>query len=243
MPPNFPQQPQEMDERARRAQQQKAMGMQQGQQPMQGAPLPGQPKPLTNNYMGPPEAPAQAEEPARAGPTGFVGFGQQLAANQDVANRMAAQAGQAAMNGGGVSNLKTDAGRQALLQRAYGKAAQATDLDAALAGGAGGDYFGQLERDYGAGAQSRMSAFNKSGAARSAEMQARMNAEGQRLQREQKAAAEKRVQDEVARLRQQGESARRIRGSEVRSISPEEWAERNGMTLEEWVRNGKQPAY
>lgn len=238
MPPRTPE---ELDADFQRRQQQGQRG-----QPMQGAPLPPgpqQPKPLTNNYMGPPEAPVQAEEPARAGPTGFVGFGQQLAANQDVASRMAAQAGQAAMGGGGLNNLKTDAGRQALLQRAYGKAAQVTDLDAALAGGAGGDYFSQLERDYGAQAQSRMADFNKAGAARSAEMQGRMNQEAQRLQRERAAAEEKRIQDEVARLKSYGESSRRIRGSEVRNVSPEEWAARHGMTLEEWVRKGKQPAY
>lgn len=200
-----------------------------------------QPQPVTNNYMGPPEAPVQAEEPARAGPTGFVGFGQQLAANQEVAQRMAAQAGQAAA-GSEVGSLKTDAGRTALLQRAYGKAAQVTDLDAALAGGAGGDYFAQLAANYGPEAQARQAQQRKDAQAAGVAMQARMGQEAQRVRQAQAAAEEKRVQDEVLALRGRGNNMQTAAGR-VRGVTPEQWAAMHGMTLEQWVRNGKRPAY
>lgn len=240
MPPRTPEQ---MDADFQRRQQGQQMQMRQQAAPAAQAQMPA--KPITNNYMGPPEAPVQAEEPARAGPTGFVGFGQQLAANQDVAQRMALQAGQASA-GVGTGALKTDAGRQALLQRAYGKAAQVTELDAALAGGAGGDYFQRLEAEYGPAAQARMAESRRQGAARSAEMQAQMGREGQRLQRErqasERAAEEKRIRDEVARLESQSNSMNSGRRGEVRSITPEELAYSKGMTLEEWVRAGK-PGY
>ena len=55
---------------------------------------------LVNNYMGPPEEQAQPAEPLRPGPTGFVGFGQQLGANVEAAERMAQQTGKAALESG-----------------------------------------------------------------------------------------------------------------------------------------------
>lgn len=222
----------------------------------QTAPLPSvqappalqQPKRITNNYMGPPEAPTQVEPevPAQAGPTGFVGFGQQLAANRDVAARMAGQAGQAAMAGGGADNLRTDAGRQALLQRAYGKAAQVTDFDAALAGGAGGDYFQQLQAAYGSEAQARQAQQRKDAAAAAAATQKRMDESGAAMQRQQReeaaAAEERRVQQEVLALRARGNNMQTAAGR-VRNVTPEQWAAMHGMTLEQWVRSGKRPAY
>lgn len=221
------------------------------QQQQQPFPQPGpktqaQPQPLTNNYMGPPEAPVQVEAPAQPGPTGFVGFGQQLAANQDVAARMAGAAGQAAVGGGGVGNLSTDAGRTALLQRAYGKAAQVTDLDAALAGGAQGNYFQDLQATYGPEALARQAQQRKAAEANAAANQKRMNAEGAAMQKRQredaKAAEERRIQDEVLALQGRGNNMQTAAGR-VRNVTPEQWAAMHGMTLEQWVRNGKRPAY
>lgn len=183
-----------------------------------------QAQPIVNNYMGPPEAQTQAEEPARAGPTGFVAFSQQYAANQDAANRMAGQAGQAALEGGGTGNLQSDAGRTALLQRAYGKAAQVTDMDAALAGAAGGDYFRQLESAYGPEAQARMAA----------QRQAQPKAQPAPTRTQPVADT---TASEVSRLR--AADAARPRGQ----VTAEQWANMHGMTLEQWVRGGKRPAY
>lgn len=191
------------------------------------------------------QAPVQMEEPQRAGPTGFVGFSQQLAANRDVAARMAGDAGKAAMEGGGVGNLRNDAGRQALLQRAYGKAAQVTGMDAALAGAAGGDYFTQLQSAYGPEAMARTAADMAAGRQNAAATQARFNQAGAAQQQAQKqaeaAAKEQRVRDEVARLQRLSDS-NTSRGT-LRDVTPEQWAAMHGMTLEEWVRKGKQPAY
>lgn len=236
-------QPQQQDgqtERERRMAQLQAMEQSIGTR--QGAPAMPQPKPLTNNYMGPPEAPVQVEEPARAGPTGFVGYGQQLAANKDVAARMANDAGRAALEGGGVANLRNDTGRTALLQRAYGKAAQVTGLDAALAGSAGGDYFGQLQAEYGPEAMARMAAARSSGQRDAGAAQARMNQAGAVAQREEAARREQKVQDEIRRLQARGGHLSND-ASSTRNVTPEQWAAMHGMTLEEWVRNGKKPAY
>lgn len=191
------------------------------------------------------QAPVQTEQPVRAGPTGFVGFSQQLAANQDVAARMAGDAGRAAMEGGGVGNLRNDAGRQALLQRAYGKAAQVTGFDAALAGGAGGDYFGQLQSAYGPEAMARTAASMAAGRRDAAATQQRFNQEGAATQqarsRAERVAKEQRVQEEVAQLQRQSELPGT--GAKTRNVTPEAHAAKHGMTLEEWVRNGKNPPY
>ena len=238
--PQQQQQPEQTERERRMAQMQ---AMQQAAVTRQGTPVAPQqqPKPLANNYMGPPEAPVQVEPP-RAGPTGFVGFGQQLAANQDVAQRMAQRAGQAALEGGGVTNLRNDAGRTALLQRAYGKAAQVTDMDAALAGTAGGDYFGQLQAEYGPEAQAR-----RAGMASDAQTQARANAErNKQLMKDQtkafQRAEEQRVQDEIRKQQARGSQLSND-ASSTRNVTPEQWAAMHGMTLEQWVRNGKKPAY
>ena len=234
----LPQQQQpEQTERERRMAQMQAM--QQAAVTRQGAPVaPQQPsQPLTNNYQGPPEAPVQVE-PQRAGPTGFVGFGQQLAANQDVARQMGNAAGNAAMDGGGLANLRNDAGRTALLQRAYGKAAQVTDMDAALAGGGGANYFAQLQSDYSPEAVARKQAQQQ----RDAQAQRQFNEQTaavdaknrQRQDEMQRAAA---VPNEVARLR--AIDANRPRGQ----MTAERWANLHGMTLEQWVQGGKKPAY
>lgn len=191
------------------------------------------------------QAPVRTEEPARAGPTGFVGFSQQLAANQDVAARMAGDAGRVALEGGGVGNLRNDAGRQALLQKAYGKAAQVTGFDAALAGGAGGDYFTQLQSAYGPEAMARMAADRAAAQREAAATQQRFNQQGAAQQQArtqaEKAAKEQRVQEEVAQLRRQSDLPGT--GAKTRNVTPEQWAAMHGMTLEEWVRGGKKPAY
>lgn len=233
----------ERERREQRLQQmQQSAATRQGAAPVAPA---AQPTRITNNYMGPPEAPVQAEAPARAGPTGFVGFQQQLAANQDAAARMAGDAGKAALEGGGIANLRTDAGRQALLQRAYGKAAQVTGLDAALAGGAGGNYFGQLEAAYGSEAMARTAADRASARRDAAATQSSFNQAGaaqQTAQRQAEAAAkEQRIRDEVAQLQRQSDLPGT--GAKTRNITPEQWAAMHGMTLEEWVRGGKRPAY
>lgn len=231
------------DKRRREQAAQAEQKLQQAAATRQGAAVASsaQPKRITNNYMGPPEAPVQAEEPARAAPTGFVGFSQQLAANQDVAARMAGDAGRAAMEGGGVGNLRNNAGRQALLQRAYGKAAQVTGFDAALAGGAGGDYFTQLQSAYGPEAMARQAADRAAAQREAAATQQRFNQAGAAQQQAQKQAAERRVQEEVAQLRRQSDLPGT--GAKTRNVTPEQWAAMHGMTLEQWVRGGKKPAY
>ena len=200
---------------------------------------------LTNNYMGPPDAPVQTaapEPPRRAGPTGFVGYGQQYAANQEAAARMANQAGQTAIESGQVGALQTEAGRREMLRRSMGRASQLTDLDAAMANTAGADYFAQLESQYGADAQGRQA---RTAAAADADLAARKEtARANQAARDAAAKAEAArkeaaIQSEVNRLRR--ETA--ISGSEVRGITPEQWAAMNGMSLEEWVRNGKNPPY
>lgn len=219
----------------------------------QTAPLPSVQAPalpttrITSNYMGPPEAQTQVEEaPLQAGPTGFVGFGQMQAANRDAAQRMAADAGRAAVEGQAVGQLQSDAGRQALLQRAYGKAAQVTDMDAALAGGAQGDYFQQLQAAYGPEALARQAQQRQASLAQSAANQKRMDEAGaaaqQRQRSEAAAAEERRVQQEVLALRSRGNNMQTASGR-VRNVTPEQWAAMHGMTLEQWVRNGKKPAY
>lgn len=203
--------------------------------PATPAEMPGaRPPPLVNNYMGPPEAQTQIAEPVRAGPTGFVGFGQQLGANVEAAERMAQQTGRAALESGQVGMLGTESGRAALLQRALGKAAEVSPLDAALAGAAGGDYFGQLQASYGPEAQARRAA--DVAAARSQAEDAR-KAQSERSAKAQAGASKDPVASEAARLR--SIDAGRPRGQ----VTAERWANLHGMTLEQWIKGGKQPAY
>ena len=203
--------------------------------PVAPAEMPGsRPPPLVNNYMGPPEAQTQVAEPMRAGPTGFVGFGQQFGANVEAAERMAQQTGRAALESGQVGMLGTESGRAALLQRALGKAAEVSPLDAALAGAAGGDYFGQLQASYGPEAQARRAA--DVAAARSQAEDAR-KAQTERSAKAQAGASKDPVASEAARLR--SIDAGRPRGQ----VTAERWANLHGMTLEQWIKGGKQPAY
>lgn len=194
------------------------------------------------NYMGPPEAQTQVAEPMRAGPTGFVGFGQQLGANVEAAERMAQQTGRAALESGQIGMLGTESGRTALLQRALGKAAEVSSLDAALAGAAGGDYFGQLQADYGPEAQARRAADMTTARAEAVGAQAAMGeqARGQRAaeaQRKAEATGPAAVSNEAARLR--SIDANRPRGH----MGAERWANLHGMTLEQWIAGGKQPPF
>lgn len=200
------------------------------------------PPPLVNNYMGPPEAQTQIAEPVRAGPTGFVGFGQQLGANVEAAERMAQQTGRTALESGQVGMLGTESGRAALLQKALGKAAEVSSLDAALAGAAGGDYFGQLQAEYGPEAQARRAADMARARAEAARAQTAM---GKQAAERRAAAAQRKAEqtgpaaiaNEAARLR--AIDANRPRGQ----VSAERWANLHGMTLEQWIEGGKQPAY
>jgi hypothetical protein len=193
------------------------------------------PRPLVNNYMGPPEAQTQVAEPMRAGPTGFVGFGQQLGANVEAAERMAQQTGRAALESGQVGMLGTEGGRTALLQKALGKAAEVSPLDAALAGAAGGDYFGQLQADYGPEAQARRAADMAAARADAASAQ---QAQGERA----RAPAQRQ-----ARLNAAAAEAARLRAIDAKrpigQIKAEEWARNHGLTLEQWIAGGKQPPF
>jgi hypothetical protein len=193
------------------------------------------PRPLVNNYMGPPEAQTQVAEPMRAGPTGFVGFGQQLGANVEAAERMAQQTGRAALESGQVGMLGTEGGRTALLQKALGRAAEVSPLDAALAGAAGGDYFGQLQADYGPEAQARRAADMAAARADAASAQ---QAQGERA----KAPAQRQ-----ARLNAAAAEAARLRAIDAKrpigQIKAEEWARNHGLTLEQWIAGGKQPPF
>lgn len=191
------------------------------------------------------QAPVQTEPAATLGPTGFVSFASELAANQDAANRMAQQAAQQAVSGRNVGMLGSQEGRQALLKQAYGKAAQLSDLDAALAGAAGGNEFQQLERMYGAAGQAQAAQRAKDNAIQ----QQIMSQRGVQLQNP---SADKQVAqgwkggattgaegvaNEAQRIR--AEDAGRQRGQ----VTREQWANMHGMTLEQWIQGGKKPAY
>lgn len=248
MPPKTPEQLQE-DFRKR---QQRLPGIQ------QTAPQLQRPKvsvPVTTNYMGPPEEqPAKPEEQTQAGPTGFVGFGQYQAANVDAAERMAQAVGQQAMATGTAGLVGTEAGRQALLQRAYGGA---SELDAALAGAAAPSYLQQLEAEYGPAAQQRREQQRREAMARSQQMQQEQAARDVKTQQAAQTEERRRagmaggelqrdfwasqatpgeISSEAARIRQ--EDAGRPRGQ----MGAERWANLNGLTLEQWIRRGKQPA-
>ena len=197
---------------------------------------------LVNNYMGPPEEQAQPAEPLRPGPTGFVGFGQQLGANVEAAERMAQQTGKAALESGQVGMLGTESGRTALLQKALGKAVEVSPLDAALAGAAGGDYFGQLQASYGPEAQARRAADMAAAREEARKTQAAMGEQARQArvaetQRKAEATGPAAVANEAARLR--SIDANRPRGQ----MGAERWANLHGMTLEQWISGGKQPPF
>lgn len=232
MPPRMPGQP--LPQAARDVKDRRLGQFQQMAQ--QAAPMfqpPPQPKPMSAAVANAPGAPIQR----RAGPSNFVTFGQQLAANREVAQRMAQQAGnQVEDNGASTGLLKNDAGRQALLQKAYG---QATEMDAAMAGAASPNYYAQLEAQYGPEAQRRAAAAATAEAKRQADARAaEAAAQQQRAQAE--AAQEARDNDPAAkaeRIRQ--EDAQRPRGQ----MGKERWANLHGMTLEQWIEAGEQPPF
>lgn len=200
-----------------------------GQQAQPGMPQPDMPVTLQQR-----NAPAIQR---RAGPSNFVTFGQQLAANQEVAQRMAQRAGDRVEdNGASTGLLKNDAGRQALLQQAYG---QATELDAAMAGAASPDYYAQLEAQYGPEAQRRAAAAATAEAKRQADARAaEAAARQQRAQAE--AAQEARDNDPKRKAdRIRAEDAQRPRGQ----MGKERWANLHGMTLEQWIEAGEQPPF
>lgn len=215
---------------------------QQGPRGMPSGPVPGAAQPMptatTAAQRGPrQEAPQPAPIERRAGPSGFVTFSQQLAANRDVAQRMAQQAGnQVEDNGASTALLKNDAGRQALLQKAYG---QATELDAAMAGAASPNYYAQLEAQYGPEAQQRAAA----AALAEAKRQADANAKAQR-EAEARAKAET---EQEARDNDPAAKAERIRAEDAQrprgQMGKERWANLHGLTLEQWLANGQQPPF
>lgn len=228
MPPKTPEQLQE-DFRKR---QQRLPGIQQAAPQLQ---RPKAPAPVTANYMGPPEEqPAKPEEQTQAGPTGFVGFGQLQAANVEAAQRMAERAGEEAKATRSGELLGTEAGRQALLQRSFGAA---SELDAALAGAAAPTYLQQLEQQYGAAAQERAAATRREAVARAQQQQREQAARDAATLAASRPSEDKAVSDEASRLR--AEDARRPRGQ----VTAEKWANLHGMTLEQWIKGGKRPAY
>jgi hypothetical protein len=182
-----------------------------------------------------PTAPVQTEPAATIGPTGFVSFSTELAANQDAANRMAQQAAGQALGARQVGMLGTQEGRQALLQRAYGKAAQLSDFDAALAGAAGGNEFQQLERMYGPAGQAQ----DAERAAYYARQQQAINQQGAAMQQRQAALTAK--PQSLTSQAQNIRAADALRGTG--QMTREQWANMHGMTLEQWIQNGKRPAY
>lgn len=230
----------------------RAAGMQTGQgvaaqQPMsagakrfppRGRPLPGL---GTEDYLATPTRPAapasaQPQPDAiqrKAGPSGFVTFGQQLAANQGTAQRMLRQLSTRVEDAGDPSKLlQTEEGRQAMLQKAYGGA---TSLDAALAGAAApADYFSRLEAQYGAEAQRR------------AAEAARAESERLRLETQRTAEAQRRAAEDAATAAADREaetkSAQRARVAAIgERPSDSAWAAYHGMTLKEWNDNGRNP--
>lgn len=232
MPPKTPEQLQEDFRKQQRRMQQAPAGIQQAAPQLQ---RPKAPAPVTVNYMGPPEEqPAKPEEQTQAGPTGFVGFGQLQAANVEAAQRMAERAGEEARATRSGELLGTEAGRQALLQRAFGTA---SELDAALAGAAAPTYLQQLEQQYGAAAQERAAAARREAAARAQQQQREQAARDAATLAAARPSEDKAVSDEASRLR--AEDARRPRGQ----VTAEKWANLHGMTLEQWIKGGKRPAY
>lgn len=177
----------------------------------------------------------QPQESVRRGPTGFIGFGQQQAANVEASERMAQQLGQAARETGNVGLLRSKEGQQALLERALGKAGGVTPLDAALAGAAGGDYFAQLDAQYGPEAQARRAADMRAAQEQARAAQEEMNRRGAAPSRRQQALNA--TANEAARLREADK--KRPFGE----LTVEQWARNNGMTLEQWIAGGKQPAF
>lgn len=200
---------------------------------MQSQAAPTTPSAMGRQYLGPPEEAPSDTSQTRVGPTGFVGFGQQQAANVEAAERMAGQLGQAALESGGADLLRSKEGRQALLEKALGKAGGVTPLDAALAGAAGADYFAQLDAQYGPEAQARRAAER-----RAAQEKARTTQE----QQNQRAAQST---QEAASLQMQ--EARRLRLMDSQKgpgrMTTEQWARVHGMTLEQWIARGKQPPF
>lgn len=254
MPPKTPEQLEADFRRSQERQKAKpSMQMPAGALP-QGA-KPQQPASLATRPDEPAPAPAPAPvEQTQAGPTGFVGFGQYQAANVDAAQRMAQAAGQQALATGSAGLVGTESGRQALLQKAFGGA---SELDAALAGAAPPTYLQQLEAEYGPAAQQRREQQRREAAARSAQMQQQQAARDATAQKaaqtqeramagraggetergfwaEQATSAE--ISTEAARIRQ--DDAKRPRGQ----MGAERWANLNGLTLEQWIKRGKQPA-
>jgi hypothetical protein len=219
---------------------------QQGRPQQLGRPAAGMPSqlsapPVTAQQQGwlatRPDEPQEIQR--RAGPSNFVTFGQQLAANQDVALRMAQRAGdQVEDNGASTALLKSDSGRQALLQKAYG---QATDLDAAMAGAAAPNHFAQLEQQYGPEAQRRAAEAVARESKRQADAKAKAAADAEAAARREPYLEMQRQADaqrnEASRIR--SEDANRPRGQ----MGKERWANLHGLTLEQWVANGQQPPF
>lgn len=181
------------------------------------------------------EAAVPAPIQRQAGPSRFVTFQQQLAANQAAAQRMLRQLSSRVEDQGDPSRLlQTQEGREALLERAYGGA---TELDAALAGAAApADYFSRLEAQYGAEAQKRAAEAARAEAERlRLEAQRAADAEVQRRAAEDAATA-------AADREAETKSAQRARVAAIgERPSDAAWAAYHGMTLKEWIDNGRNP--
>lgn len=123
-------------------------------------------------------------------------------------------------------------------------------LDGFLTGAAGAQRFKELQDKYGnlsslMGDTAQSSADYASQAqASSADAASRYGQDATKVVEEQKAAQEKAIKDEAEKLRKMDEENRRSsRNKQVRSLGYEEHANNHGMTLEEWIANGKQPPW
>lgn len=174
-------------------------------------------------------------------PTGFVGFQQWLDANKDKADEMAGTIGGqvegSADKQQATGMLKTQGGQQALLGQKYGKQ-NATGLDAALAGAAGGGYFQQLQSAYGQPAQPKADPYHeqllKQQAATNQAAIAKQNAKG----------AQGALLSEADKMRQEDASSVNYTGmNQTNKMTREQWANMHGMSLEQWIANGQKPAF
>lgn len=179
-------------------------------------------------------------------PTGFVAFQQYLDANQGTAEQMAQKAGDAAVMPGtqtlgaafdtqrNVGMLGNAAGQQAMLQKGMGKQAHVTGFDAALAGAAGGNYFQQLQQQYGQAGNQMLA-------------QQKQTADLKRKAANAPKQVTPTVDPNAARLAAAKQQADAFRQEDAKrpsgQMGRERWANLHGMTLEQWVERGQQPPF
>lgn len=180
-------------------------------------------------------------------PTGFVAFDQYLAANQEGAEDMARKAGQAATNAATPMDQQRNVnmlgsangdGTQAMLQKGMGKGKQVTAFDAALAGGAGEDYFQRLQQQYGtAGSEDLARRVSDANAVRARKNAPGPDPVGANDLRDQETARQAGFKAQADAMR--AEDSKRPKGQ----MGRERWANLHGMTLEDWIARGQNPAF